>query len=153
VRFIIEGAIGMGRVVCVQDPAAAAMRDQGMIAARTANSGATPLPGLPGFATGFLPANAPASSCRRQRNQSSAGKHGKLDGLSARLRAAHKTGSERTAANVKRSSSAAISPTKRGLDKWLDEAGRRRLIRPDRYVFGTGSANDLANALTAGLRA
>ncbi|MFZ9442609.1 MAG: bifunctional 3-(3-hydroxy-phenyl)propionate/3-hydroxycinnamic acid hydroxylase [Ilumatobacteraceae bacterium] len=49
VRSIIEAAVGFGRIICTLDPAVAAARDEGMLAARAAGSGETggaPIPSL-----------------------------------------------------------------------------------------------------------
>lgn len=158
VRFIIEGAIGMGRVVCVQDPQAAAMRDQGMIAARAAQTALTPLPGLPALAAGFLHPSKRAGEILPQTAQAKLadGRRGKLDDLLAEgFVLLTKQAASALPPNVKQFILGHDITDETGrLDKWLDETGSTAaLIRPDRYVFGTGNANDLASALAAALRA
>ncbi len=158
VRNTIESAIGMGRVVCVQDPQAAAMRDQGMTAARAAQTAPTPLPGLPGLAAGFLHQSKRAGEILPQTSQAKLanGQRGKLDDLLTEgFVLLTKQAATDLPTNVKQFILGSDITDETGrLDKWLDEAGATAaLVRPDRYVFGTGSANDLANALTAALRA
>jgi 3-(3-hydroxy-phenyl)propionate hydroxylase len=158
VRFIIEGAIGMGRVVCVQDPQAAAMRDQGMIAARAAQTALTPLPGLPALAAGFLHPSKRAGEILPQTAHAKLanGQRGKLDDLLTEgFVLLTKQAASALPPNVKQFILGSDITDETGrLDKWLDETGSSAaLIRPDRYVFGTGNASDLVIALTAALRA
>jgi len=49
---------------------------------------------------------------------------------------------------------AKLAPFKEGLDRWFDKCGAEAvLVRPDRYVFGTGPADVLAKAWEARLSA
>ena len=160
VRFIIESAIGMGRVVCVQDPQAAALRDQGMIAARATTKGASnPLPGLPGISVGLIHPSKRAGELLPQTTTAGTidGRRGRLDSLLGDdfwlLTKDDVSGRFPGVLRVFQLGHDITDETGR-LDKWLDETGTTAaLIRPDRYVFGTGSANDLASALAAALRA
>ena len=154
VRQIIEGAIAMGRVVCVQDQAAAAMRDQGMIAARAAKaSGANdPLPGLPGFGSGFLHPSKRAGELLPQTTsaRTADGKHGRLDDLLGD--GFWLLTKEQTKAQAKNAKTFVIGrditdETGR-LDEWLRTSGASAvLVRPDRYVFGSGEPEALCAAL------
>jgi 3-(3-hydroxy-phenyl)propionate hydroxylase len=152
VRHIIEAAIAMGRVVCVQDPAAAAMRDQGMIAARAANTAAAPLPGLPGFANGCLHPSRRAGEILPQATQakSADGKRCKLDDLLGDgFSLLTKQAASALPPNVKQFILGRDITDESGrLDQWLADTGAGAvLIRPDRYVFGTGEPPNLIAAL------
>lgn len=158
VRAIIESAIGMGRIVCVQDPQAAAMRDQGMTAARAAQTAPTPLPGLPALAAGFLHQSKRAGEILPQTAQAKLanGQRGKLDDLLTEgFVLLTKQAANDLPPNVKQFILGSDITDETGrLDKWLEETGATAaLVRPDRYVFGTGNANELAGALAAALRA
>jgi 3-(3-hydroxy-phenyl)propionate hydroxylase len=158
VRFIIEGAIGMGRVVCVQDPQAAAMRDQGMIAARAASAGASnPLPGLPGFANGFLHPSKRAGEILPQTSQakSANGQRGKLDDLLTEgFVLLTKQAARALPPNVKQFILGHDITDETGrLDEWFDTISSEAvLVRPDRYIFGTGAPNELIAVLEAQMR-
>lgn len=158
VRQIIEGAIAMGRIVCVQDEQAASMRDQGMIAARAAKAASAndPLPGLPGFTSGFLHPSPragellPQTTAARTRD----GRRGKLDDILGDgfwLLTRQATATHAHVKNVVLGHD--LTDETGRLEQWLDDAGAQAaLIRPDRYVFGTGNPNELTAALTVALR-
>ena len=59
VRASIQLAIGMGRMVCMLNPQAAAQRDAGMLAAQA--GGAPPLPPAPSFTAGCILPGAPGA--------------------------------------------------------------------------------------------
>ncbi len=157
VRQIIEGAIAMGRIVCVQDEQAASMRDQGMIAARAAKpAGANdPLPGLPGVRAGFLHPSPRAGELLPQTTaaRTADGKHGKLDDILGDGFWLLTKQATTTLSHVKLVVLGHDVTDETGrLDKWLDDAGASAaLIRPDRYVFGTGNPDELTAALTVAL--
>ncbi|MFM9865325.1 MAG: bifunctional 3-(3-hydroxy-phenyl)propionate/3-hydroxycinnamic acid hydroxylase [Micropepsaceae bacterium] len=159
VRFIVEGAIGMGRVVCVQDEAAAKMRDQGMIAARAAATGPTPLPGLPPLKDGFLMPSPRAGELFPQirTHRYSNGRTGLMDDvagfgdflivLKEPLDISHVPWP--TPVDLVALGRDITDPDGR-LRAWFDKAGAEiALVRPDYYVFGTGSAEALASALAS----
>jgi 3-(3-hydroxy-phenyl)propionate hydroxylase len=154
VRFIVEGAIGMGRVVCVQDEAAAKLRDQGMIAARAASTTSAPLPGIPGLQAGFLHPSKRAGELLPQTThaKSADGKRGRLDDvLGSGFWLLTKEATSALPPNIKQFVLGHDITDETGrLDKWLEDAGATAaLIRPDRYVFGTGMPDELIAALTA----
>ncbi len=163
VRFIIEGAIGMGRVVCVQDPQAAAMRDQGMIAARATKTGSEPLPGLPPLKHGFFMPSPRAGELFPQirTTRHTSGRTGLLDDLVG-------FGDFLIVLKEPRDLSNVVWPLPVGLvaleqditdpdgrlRSWFEKAGAEiALVRPDRYVFGTGRPDELVSALSAALKA
>lgn len=155
VRSAIELAIGMGRVVCLLDPEAAAHRDAGMLAAKA--NGAPPLPPLqpPVFAAGCVLAGAPAAGAmfpqptsgegaNRQRLDDHLGHDAWL--LSRRL--------VEPVAGVRTLSldAEALEPFRAALEDWCDKLGVEAvLIRPDRYVFGAGDPAGLLTAWTQSL--
>ncbi|WGM40668.1 bifunctional 3-(3-hydroxy-phenyl)propionate/3-hydroxycinnamic acid hydroxylase [Caulobacter sp. NIBR1757] len=137
VRAAIELAIGMGRVVCLLDPAAAAQRDAGMLAAR--ESGAPPLPPLAPrpFAEGcILPGAAAAGTMFPQPRADEA----RLDDV---------IGDGPWLLSRDTLDDPALAPFRAPLEGWLDRHGVEAvLVRPDRYIFGTGEAAALLAAWT-----
>ncbi|MEW5685203.1 MAG: bifunctional 3-(3-hydroxy-phenyl)propionate/3-hydroxycinnamic acid hydroxylase [Pseudomonadota bacterium] len=155
VRSAIELAIGMGRVVCMLDPRAAAERDAGMLAARAA--GVAPLPPLqpPVFATGCILAGAPGAGAMFPQPRA--------DGEAGPLRLDDVIGAgpwllSRTPVagppGIRAMSIEAgeLSPFRQVLETWLDDRGvDAALVRPDRYVFGAGDPAHLLRAWASGL--
>jgi 3-(3-hydroxy-phenyl)propionate hydroxylase len=157
VRTIIETAIHMGRVVCVQDEAAAAQRDAGMIAARPAKGerSSDPLPGLPALAAGCIMKSARAGELFPQAMTAEhAGRRGRLDDLLGEgfwlvTRNGAQPGAWPAAVRHVELGRDVVDETGR-LDQWLDATGAPAvLVRPDRYVFGSGSPADLHRAFVA----
>lgn len=160
VRGYIELAIGMGRMVCALDPTAAAARDAQMIA--RLDAGAPPLPPLrpAPMAEGCVLAGAAgAGELFPQPGSEGARLDDVLEGVapgSAWLIA--RTGPAISTAGVLALGleEPALSAFRAELSAWLDaHAAEAVLIRPDRYVFGSGKAGDLAaawsRALTPGI--
>lgn len=131
-RGFIELAIAMGKVVCLQDTEAAAQRDAGMIARHKAGGAAT-LPPPPGLAAGCLHPSPRAGELAPQFGRFDDGR-AESAWLLHRGGAAQADGVE--AVDI------------RGLAQWEAWLGAQpaALIRPDRYVFGTGTPDDLAAA-------
>lgn len=137
VRGFIELAIAMGKVVCMQDAEAAKARDAGMIAGHKAG-GAAPLPPPPPMIGGALHASPRA---------------GELSPQYARFDDARGNGAWLLHRGQSVESDDVEVVDVSGLtqwETWLGEA-EAALIRPDRYVFGTGAANDLIAAWRKGL--
>jgi 3-(3-hydroxy-phenyl)propionate hydroxylase len=160
VRTYVELAIGMGQVVCTLDPEVAAARDAHMLAERAA--GIEPLrpPAMPPICGAVLE-DAPTAGERfyqpwTVRNDVRIGLEDVL-GRTAWL-------ISRTApdmiipADVAASwvGARALNGFDDSLTSWLDTHGVDAvLVRPDRYVFGGGSAANLLNswrAITAASR-
>ena len=152
-RALIERAIHMGRVVCTADPAAAAARDAGMIAAREAGA-APPLPEAPDFTAGCLMGGAPGAGVLFPQPWAKAeGRTLKLDdvlGDGAWLISREPAGA--TPSMIKRFSldEDHMAPFRSAICGWLDKRGVDAvLVRPDRYVFGAGKAAELVDAFAA----
>ncbi len=158
VRRIIEGAIEMGRVVCVQDEQAAAMRDQAMIGARTsAGAGGNPLPGLPPLSEGCLMPSPRAGELFPQTTtaRSAQGQRGRLDDLLGDgfwLITTDDTPVATPGAARRFVLDRDVTDESGRLRQWLEASNAQAvLVRPDRYVFGTGKPEDLIAALYAHL--
>jgi 3-(3-hydroxy-phenyl)propionate hydroxylase len=134
-RATIEMAVMMGRTVCITDPAAAAMRDQQMLAARAAGHAPDGPVEYPPISEGVILAGSPGAG--RYFPQACAGE-AKLDDA---LGAGHWL-ITRAALSESR-----LAPFCDAIAAWLDRHDAEAvLVRPDRYVFGTGAADDLARA-------
>jgi 3-(3-hydroxy-phenyl)propionate hydroxylase len=159
VRSIVERAIELGRVVCMFDEEAARARDLRLKAlmANPENAGRRTLTALPGLAGGIISGTAlagrlfPQPFARRRDD----GAEGRLDDLLPRgfWLITRGTGSATGALPDY------VHPVRLGIDlnedgtidKWLGDA-EAALVRPDRYVFGTGREGDLVDELTSALR-
>ena len=151
-RALIERAIGMGRVVCIADPAAAAARDAAMLAQRAAGL-APPLPSPPDFAAGFLMAGAPgAGEVFPQPWGVAEGRTVRLDdvlGHGAWLITRSAAAGLPAPPQMTLSSldDPRLAPFRPALLAWMDKRGAAAvLVRPDRYVFGTGAPFALLTA-------
>jgi 3-(3-hydroxy-phenyl)propionate hydroxylase len=150
VRFIIDSAIRMGKVVCTTDEATARERDERLLADRKAGkapismvypplSGGVTLDDTPGAGTFFIQpwsqvggatikfddvlGHGPVLLCRRDIGP-------KINGIKA------------IAVN-----GPDAAPFSADLVHWLDEHDAEAvLIRPDLYVFATGAPEDLARS-------
>ncbi len=136
VRGIIGLAIMMGRTVCEIDPEAAAARDVQMIAARAAAGGEIRPPSQP-LATGcLLPGCTTAGNYFPQALAGDSPQ--RLDDV---LGPGAWLISRATLAEPR------LAPFRAQLTAWLDERGVEAvLVRPDRYVFGTGDPAALEQA-------
>jgi 3-(3-hydroxy-phenyl)propionate hydroxylase len=154
VRALIELAIGMGRVVCTLDSDAAAARDRDMLARRAAGAAPPPVRSAP-FAAGCILAGSPGAgevfpqpTCGRGERRL------RLDDglpgdpwLISRGRALAPAGLAARGLDDPE-----LAPFRADLLRWLDGHGAEAvLVRPDRYVFGTGEPTALAAAWAAAL--
>ena len=159
VRAIIELAIFMGRVVCALDPAAAAERDRGMLAQRAAHGQAddpTPPP-METLKSGCLMPSARAGHLFPQAMQacSAEGVCGRLDDLLGPGFWLIARDADATGAGISWPSGVKVAVLDRDvsdesgrLNEWLEATGAPAvMVRPDRYVFGTGTSDELARAL------
>lgn len=131
VRSVIQLAIAMGRVVCISDPQAAAMRDAGMLAQRAAGGEAPPPAPLklgPGISLDGGGEYFPQPWAGDVRMDDVLG-----EGPWLIRREAVTDG--------------ALAPFADRLEPWFETRGVEAvLVRPDRYVFGTGDASALETA-------
>lgn len=158
VRTYIELAIGMGRVVCTLDPAAAAARDAGMLAQRAKGEGGLPPAAAPVFRAGLLAAGAPGAGTMFpqpwERREARCERLDDVLGQGAWLicRAAAPTtalaGLRAVALDAPE-----LAVFRDSLAAWLDAHGADGvLVRPDRYIFGAGDPADLTRAYARALR-
>jgi 3-(3-hydroxy-phenyl)propionate hydroxylase len=156
VRTLIELAIGMGRVVCTLDRNAAAERDRNMLARRAAGAPPFPAPRSAPFATGCILAGSPgAGELFPQPTFSDGATRQRLDDalgegawLISREPAQIPTGKLR----LRHLGDDALAPYCTALTAWLDgRSADAVLVRPDRYVFGSGDPHSLATAWAAAL--
>jgi 3-(3-hydroxy-phenyl)propionate hydroxylase len=144
VRAIIDMALMMGRTVCITDPAAAAARDGAMLAARVAerDTGAPPPAiGWPPFTAGCILAGSAGAG--ELFPQPVAG--------GVRLDDAMGPGPWLIARDAADGAVALADPRLAvfapDIARWLDRRGADAvLVRPDRSVFGTGTAAGLRQA-------
>lgn len=143
VRAIIGMAMMMGRTVCMTDPAAAAARDAQMLAMRAADAGPPTAPAYPAISAGhILAGSAGAGDYFPQfRTDASAPLLDDVLGQGAWLLCRGDAPGETIARSV---AEAALAPFRRAIEHWLDGHNAEAvLVRPDRYVFGTGSVEAL----------
>lgn len=151
VRAAIQLAIGMGKVVCMLDPDAAAQRDAGMLAAKA--RGVAPLPPLqpPVFGAGCILAGARAAGSMFPQPCAGEGSaRRRLDDLlgdGALLLSRVPVTTSTTGVRALSLGDVDLAPFRPALDGWLTKAGVDAvLVRPDRYVFGAGDPHRLLHA-------
>ena len=156
-RTLIELAIGMGRMVCLQDKEKAAARDRQMLETRQA--GASPLPPLrpAPFARGCILAGCTgAGEIFPQATLGDASRRMRLDDALPRgawLICRTPTDIAGDGLAVRHLDDERLAPFRGALTRWLDEHGAQAvLVRPDRYVFGAGEPTALAGAWSRALR-
>ena len=152
VRFIIKQAIEMGRIVCTLDPQAARLRDERMAGGKPGAMG-VPTPALPALSGGFLTQTPMAGTLFPQpRARLKDGREGGLDDLMGHEFWLVSKGSVagESLPHLKAVQIGADLFDDGTIETWLRKAGAEAaLIRPDRYVYGTGSARELADAMRA----
>jgi len=152
----IEFSIGMGRVVCTLDKAEAAARDKDMLARQAAGEGSLPAPGTAAIASGvILAGSAAAGSFFPQFHAPEGGTRLLLDdvlGEGPWLISASSVNATSPVASFTLSSSK-LTPFRAPLEAWLSEnEAEAVLVRPDRFVFGTGAPASLVGAWEQMLR-
>jgi 3-(3-hydroxy-phenyl)propionate hydroxylase len=155
VRGIIDMAIMMGRTVCITDPRAAAERDQQMLAARAAGEAPDGTISYPPISAGCILAGSPGAGSYFPQPRSTTNPDQKLDDLLGNgswliTREPRSTSTKLARLASLRTTelmSPELSPFQTDLDKWFDTFDADAvLVRPDRYVFGTGTSGQLVHA-------
>jgi 3-(3-hydroxy-phenyl)propionate hydroxylase len=156
VRAIIDLALVMGRTVCITDPAAAAERDRAMLAQRAAGRGPGGGVSYPPIAVGCVVAGSPAAGELFPQPWASLASHDRLDdvlGDGPWLIMRQSASAAMPAAAVRNfaMTDPILAPFAVDLSGWLDRrgVGEAILVRPDRYVFGSGSVDRLLQAWSA----
>ena len=151
-RATIQMAMMMGRTVCITDPGAAAERDRQMLAARAAGMSPDGRTEYPGIASGIVLAGSPAAGSYFPQWISGAG--ARLDdelGPGPWLIGTRALPQQEGVRAVNLCESEAMD-VREGIKEWLGTHDAEAvLVRPDRYVFGTGDAAGLLTAWNAAL--
>lgn len=130
-RGTIGLAIMMGRTVCIADPRAAAERDSQMIAAHKAGQGPAGPPAFPPISDGLIMNGSPGAGSYFA--QPCTGNVRFDDMMAAEALLLDRDGDDPH-----------LEPFRPALLAWLDAHDAEAvLVRPDHYVFGTGSAAGL----------
>lgn len=148
-RGTIQMAIMMGRTVCIADPAAAAERDRQMLAARASGQSPDGEISYPPMSEGLILAGSAGAGSYFPQVLSGARR---LDEVIGNRAVVLCRGEETVKGGVPvlALDSAALAPFASQLGRWLDRHDADAvLIRPDRYVFGTGKVAELAEAWAA----
>lgn len=148
VRAVIERAIHMGRIVCTLDPALAARRDADMLHEPDID-GAKPLPGIHGLTL----VDSPAAGLLFPQPPKQPGQPWLDDilGLGAWLiyRGDPSPCGDDPKLKLVPLHMALSFDTAAAIARWLDDHDADAvLVRPDRYIFGTGTAQSLYDAWT-----
>jgi 3-(3-hydroxy-phenyl)propionate hydroxylase len=150
VRVIIETAIAMGRVVCLLDEAAAAGRNAQMLARKAAGEADIAL-AFPPLAGGML-TDLPGAGFLFPQPVTTAGRLDDHLGQGAWLIGRDLSDVDGAGVKLFGLDDAPLAPFRSAIGDWLDQFGVDAvLVRPDRHVFGAGSASDLVTAWKAKL--
>jgi 3-(3-hydroxy-phenyl)propionate hydroxylase len=150
VRPIIALAMMMGRTVCIADPAAAQARDEQMLAARAAGSSPDGALSNPPIGNGFVIADSPEAGTyfpqfvtdRTERLDDVLG-----PGAWLIARSRPKDSGERNSLNVVTFDDPKLCLFQHQLEAWFAKQDVAAvLVRPDRYIFGTGAPDVLIRA-------
>lgn len=149
-RELIQFAIMMGRVVCISDPEAAKARDAQMLAARAAGAPSRGAPSMPAIGGGCVVEGA-AEAGKYFPQPVVPGKDVlRLDdtlGPCAWLISCNAASASTQGLRHVSLDDPILAPFGDTLERWLSRNGAEAvLVRPDRYIFGTGKAVELARA-------
>jgi 3-(3-hydroxy-phenyl)propionate hydroxylase len=151
VRTIIDLAIFMGRTVCITDKAAAAQRDKEMLAQRVEAEDPSGAMVFPPFASGCLLEGASWAGTYFSQPWSASVKLDDVLSNCAWL-ITDQTGASTSTVQWVSLRDPSIAPFASVLADWLKQSGQDAvLVRPDRYVFGCGTATELLAAYSAAL--
>lgn len=141
-RAMIQMAVMMGQTVCITDPAAAAMRNEQMLAARAAGQSPDGNIAYPPISSGMILSGSPGAGSYFPQAVVDCARLDDVLGADAWL-------IDRAALDEVR-----LAPFRPALAEWLGAQGVEAvLVRPDRHVFGTGDAAMLQAAWQQALAA
>jgi 3-(3-hydroxy-phenyl)propionate hydroxylase len=141
-RATIDMAIMMGRMVCTTSPLSAWLRDAKFALARMLGKLPDGPPAYPPLATGAILASSPGAGSYFPQLIAPGG--ARLDNL---------LGHDRWLISRSKLGEPSLAPFAEALREWLDRhSAEAVLVRPDRYVFGTGASSDLTRHWDAALR-
>lgn len=142
-RAMIDMAIMMGRTVCITNRFSAMIRDAKFRVAGMLGLLPSGTPDYPPIASGMILAGTPAAGSYFPQPVTPDG--ARLDDV---------LGIGHWLIERKRLAEPLLAPFADAIGKWLDRAGAEAvLVRPDRFVFGTGAPADLVAAWQRGLAA
>jgi 3-(3-hydroxy-phenyl)propionate hydroxylase len=153
VRGIIDMSIMMGRTVCITDPKAAAERDAGMLAANPAENPPSQIPDYPPLSAGcLLDRSRGAGSYFPQLQRADRQRFDDILGsgpwlICRSVQETVQTDASETNVKILSLEDAELAPFRAPLSAWLDEHDAEAvLVRPDRYIYGTGVGEALVAA-------
>lgn len=157
VRGIIDTAIFMGKTVCVADPVQAAARDAAMLADRAAGKSPDGATTYPPISAGRIMQGSAGAGSYFPQPWSSDNRATKLDDVTGAgpVLLARQVPTEAWSSDVRilELSDPSLAFCRAELEAWLDaQATSAVLLRPDHYVFGTGSPRQLLDAWHEGGR-
>ncbi|MEH6567478.1 MAG: bifunctional 3-(3-hydroxy-phenyl)propionate/3-hydroxycinnamic acid hydroxylase [Halioglobus sp.] len=146
VKMIIDLAIMMGQTVCITDRAAADQRDKDMLAQRGTTEDPSGAMALPPLAAGCLLEGSKWAGTYFPQPWNATDKLDDVLEKSAWL-ISHKKGASSSDVQWVSLLDEIMEPFAPALAGWLEENGCEAvLVRPDRYVFGTGTVIELLSA-------
>ncbi|WP_226016467.1 bifunctional 3-(3-hydroxy-phenyl)propionate/3-hydroxycinnamic acid hydroxylase [Novosphingobium sp. FKTRR1] len=148
VRATIKMAISMGRTVCITNRRAALARDWGFRIARALGKLPDGPPDYPPIGGGLILAGEPAAGAYFPQVCVNAGAIARSDdglGPGAWLIARHPASADVPGVQIVALDDPCLAPFRAPVERWLVEHGVDAvLVRPDRYIFAGGDANQLA---------
>ncbi len=143
VRAIIALAMMMGQTVCIADPEAARQRDAAMLAARASGNAPDGRVSYPDIGEGCILAGTPGAGSYFPQPVFEAGKTVRLDsvlGAGAWLISRSAAATSPAGLRTFGLDDPAMSDFRGPLEGWLSaHSAEAVLVRPDHYVFGTGT--------------
>ena len=140
-RATIQMAIMMGQTVCITDPAAAAVRDAQMLAARAAGQAPDGALGYPPIRSGLILAGSAGAGSYFPQTVADGARLDDVLGNGVWLIDQRALVEDR------------LSPFRGAIGEWLaTQRAEAVLVRPDRHVFGTGQAEALRAAWSRAMR-
>ena len=149
VRAIISTAIAMGQIVCMLDEAAAAARNEGMLA-RKASGAQDVSVAYPDLVGGYLTDTPHAGALFPQPVTCDGARLDAVFGLDPVLISQRPVQYDAVGVRMLSLDAPELAPFAEPVAAWLETAGAEAvLVRPDRHIFGTGMALDLLSSWVA----